>query len=51
MLLIYSKYYFAANKRKACDNLHIPHYNKSTPITKKQKRKYNISTSSINILL
>ena len=28
-----------------------PHYNKSTSITKKQNRKYNISTSPINILL
>lgn len=49
--MLISGYYFAANKRKAYDNLHIPHYNKSTPITKKQKREYNINTSPINIPL
>lgn len=51
MLLIYRNIILLQIKEKHATNLHISHYNKSTPITKKQKRKYNINTSPINIPL
>ena len=39
MLLIDRNIILLQIKEKACDNLHIPYYNKSTTITKKTKEE------------